>query len=137
MRTLADDDYHSVTLETESSLVTIKRKSTPFATVVECNRVYTELVHLLETLDLHGAELKLLFDLREVAPRNDPEYERIIGTHRKRVLSSFANRALLVKTAAGALQVSRHARDDGLDVGVFTDELEARRYLIGEPSETR
>jgi hypothetical protein len=134
MRNLVNDEYHSVTIDPEGSIVTIKRKSTPFPTVVECNRVYTDLVRRLQTLD--RAKLNLLIDLRDVAPRNDPAYERIIGVHRKKIYNFFSKKALVVKTAAGVLQVSRHARDDGIDVVVFMDEVEARRYLLGESART-
>lgn len=83
-------------------------------------------------LDRHGrARLSLIVDTREAPPRNDPAFEAAFGPLRAQMLSGFRRVAVLVSTPIGKLQVERHAREDGLSVRAFSDEIEALTYCNG------
>ena len=81
----------------------------------------------------HG-DWGLLVDMRAAAMRNDEAYERAMGDELARLMSGFRRRALLVKTAVGALQVHRTSRaawSDDIDSApeVLCDESEAMQHL--------
>jgi hypothetical protein len=71
----------------------------------------------------------LLIDSRKAPPRNDPEFERAMAPLRQDIFRIFARSAVLVQTAVGLLQVTRHAKIDGQEMGVFTNLGEALAYL--------
>jgi hypothetical protein len=73
----------------------------------------------------------LLVDLRSSPVRNDPEWEQAASQLRPKLFGGFPRVAVLVKTAVGALQVKRYARDDGLDLHIFHDEEKALAFLEG------
>jgi hypothetical protein len=71
-------------------------------------------------------------DLRRARARNDPEFERAMEPHRKRMFEGFARRAIIVKSAVGRLHVQRHARQDGnTDLQVFLEAPSAIAFAGG------
>lgn len=125
---LLKNDFFTVTFDRELALVHAVRTNMRFATPAECGRVYAEFARVLVPLD--RAHLKLLADMRDGPLTHDPEIERSIAEHRKRIIAGFSKVAILVRTAAGGLQVSRHAREDNLRIAVFQTEENARAYLL-------
>lgn len=107
----------------------VVRTAEPFTDVAQVTEAYTGLVEALEAL--RGPRRGLVIDLRTAPGRNDPAFERAIAPLRRRMFLSHPRRALVVKTATGRLQVKRHAQQDGVEVGVFTDEDAALAYLRG------
>ena len=74
--------------------------------------------------------LSLLIDAREARARNDAEFEAEFKQARRPILAHFARIAVLVKSAAGRLQVSRYGREDDLPHQlVFESEELAITYL--------
>jgi hypothetical protein len=124
---LLKNDFLRITMDREKSLVHAVRTPVRFSSSVECDRVYAEGARVLGMLD--RSRLKILVDLREAPLTQDPAIEKSIGEHRKRIISGFSKVAILVRTAAGGLQVSRHAREDGVRIAVFQTEENARAYL--------
>jgi hypothetical protein len=124
---LLKNEFLRVSMDRERSLVHAVRTNVKFATAAECERVYAEAARVLAVLD--RSRLKILVDLRDGPLTQDPEIEKSIGEHRKRIIAGFSKVAILVRTAAGGLQVSRHAREDGLRIAVFQTEENARAYL--------
>jgi hypothetical protein len=74
--------------------------------------------------------MKLLVDVREAPPRNDPAFEREVTKVIGAIISKFAGHAVLVKTAVGVLQVQRLERARQADAAaVFQNEADAFKYL--------
>ena len=75
----------------------------------------------------------VLVDMRNAPMRNEEQYELAMGDAIGHVVGGFRRRAILVRTAVGALQVSRTSRsvwaDDDARPEVFRDESEAMHYL--------
>lgn len=76
----------------------------------------------------------VMLDMRDAPLRNDEDFERAMGQQLMVLMSGFRRRALLVKTAVGALQVNRAARsvwgnDDDTQPSIFRDEAEAMHFL--------
>ncbi len=83
----------------------------------------------LDRLDA-ARDYRILMDLRDGPARNDQAFEDIIDQYRKLSWGRFAKRAILVKTAAGALQIRRlEATHLSKTVAVFVDEGEALAFL--------
>ncbi len=85
---------------------------------------------VLDALAAAGTE-GLWVDLRAAPGRNDDAYETAVAPYRRRLLASAGRVAVLVRTRVGALQVARHAREDGLDVFVTDDPAAARAHALG------
>lgn len=56
----------------------------------------------------------LLIDSRAARPRNDPAFEEVSKALRVRVVETFERVALIVETVAGAMQIGRLVRDEGV-----------------------
>ena len=108
-------------------LVVVTRLPAPYpdvdALVASYQRVEIVITHVPR---LRAA---LLVDARRAPARNDAVFERAFAPIRQRIIGGFRRKAILVETAVGALQVTRHARLDGVDQGIYTDLTEALAYL--------
>jgi hypothetical protein len=125
-RSLLTSPFFEVARSSEG-VVAVTRTDRAFESADELDRAHRDLVATLDRLPRKS--LGLLVDLRRAPARNDPEFERQMPEHRRRLFEGFARRAVLVKTAVGKLHVQRHAQSDGFrDLSVFTDELEARTF---------
>lgn len=120
--------YHPwIELEEREGYVYVVRTDVPFCELGDVDRGYGNVARLLEARSPRGG---VLIDLRRAPGRNDPAFEKRIAPIRKRMFMACDPRAVLVQTAIGALQVRRHAADDGMpDLGVFTDLDEADVWL--------
>jgi hypothetical protein len=128
MRDLLDTPYFRVALDRARSLVVVTRKSTVFRSVIECDRAYADVVRTLNALN--RPKLRVLINLTDGPSTHDPVFEKVISVHRKKIYAGFMKAAAVVRTAAGMLQVSRHARNDALSLAVFHAEADAERYLL-------
>ncbi len=79
------------------------------------------------------ANSSILLDMREAPMRNEEQYELAMGDAIGHVVAGFRRKAILVRTAVGALQVSRTTRsvwnDDDARPELFRDESDAMHYL--------
>jgi hypothetical protein len=117
--------YGTISWDAKRSLLRFVRSELGYATIADIEHEGTEVERVLEK----AGRGRLLVDLRTVPPRNDPSFELAIARFRRKLFAGGRPAAILVRTAAGALQVMRHMREDGLDVKVFTQEAEALAFL--------
>jgi hypothetical protein len=128
MRNLLNTPYFAVSIDRDRGIVYVTRTSQGFRSVVDCDRAYADVVRTLRPLQRD--KLRVLINLKDGPSTNDPMFEKVINVHRKKFYAGFAKSAVVVRTAAGLLQVSRHARDDKLNLYVFHTEEDAERYLL-------
>jgi hypothetical protein len=123
--------HHAIDTDQARMLVRITRLSAPFESIEEIDLEAARLGSVLDRL--HG-EWRILIDLRAVPLRNDPAFESAVPRLRRRIFTGAARAALLVRTAVGALQVTRHIREDHATAEVFDDEARALAYLKANAS---
>lgn len=125
--------FFVVTVDEEAALCRITRTSEPFASAKEAQSRWLE---VSAALDRVGRQDRcLLTDLRLGPARNDPAFEVAVRSVVPRVHHGFRRNAVLVRMAAGALQIRRHAREDGVERLVTDSEEAALAYLReGAPS---
>ena len=116
--------YFHLDADVARGLVRIVRTSVAMpADTAEVKRIYAELAPPLARF----AGYKALLDLRAVpAGRNDDAFEAAALDAQKLMARAFSRTAVLVRSAAGKLQVRRMTSNHP---GVFQDEAEAIRYL--------
>lgn len=134
MRDLLDTPYFRVTIDRARSLVYVTRKSSGFRSVMECDRAHADVVRTVTALN--RSKLRVLINLSEAPPTNDPMFEKVINVYRKKVYAGFVKAAAVVRTAAGVLQVTRLARVDAQGLVVFQSEADAHKYLLGDAPST-
>lgn len=107
-------------LDLDQSIVRYVRNGVPFPSIDELTQSHGDVARALDRLG--RARYALLVDLREARGINMPAEEQAMAQERRRLLFGFNRVALLVKSAAGALQAQRHAREDGIAARVFLDD---------------
>jgi hypothetical protein len=128
---LYDDPHVRVTLDADAGLLRYERSSLPYPSIDEIARIHDELSKRL--LGLPRKAYAILLDLRPAPPRNDDAYESTIEGYMDLLFGQFRAYAILVKTAAGRLQVLRLERRHGRPVqAVFNEESEALEYLASK-----
>jgi hypothetical protein len=95
--------------------------------VAQMNQAMAPLPQAVAHLDRAG--MGLIVDVRLAPARNDPEFERTMRDHLDALAQGFRRRAVLVRSAAGVLQVSRLDRNRLENSDVFRDEAEALAFL--------
>jgi hypothetical protein len=80
-------------------------------------------------LGVDVSRLGFLVDLRLGPMRNDPAFEATARPWQEKVMKAFARVAILVKTPAGKLQMSRIVRSLHATAQVFDDEKTAVAHL--------
>lgn len=119
--------YTSVRYDDALKLVVVSRSAAPYPTVEALQATFHRMEVSLGRIQRHHAAI--LIDSRGSPARNDPAFEQAFAAVRRKLLRDFRKAAILVSTAVGVLQVSRHAKLDHLLVGVYTDAAEALAYL--------
>lgn len=122
---------HFVVTEESAQLLRLTRTVEPIGSGDEAVARWMEVSAVLDLAGRKGRSL--LCDLRLSPPRNDPEFERTMGKVVPKIHLGFARNAVLVRMAAGALQVRRHARQDGIERLITDSEQQALDYLLSEP----
>lgn len=119
---------HFVVTEESEQLIRLTRTS---ASVGDGDEAVAHWMEVSAVLDRAGRKGRsLLCDVRLSAPRNDPDFERTMGQVVPKIHHGFARNAVLVRMAAGALQVRRHARQDGIERLITESEEQALNYLL-------
>lgn len=112
-----------VELDEGSGIVRFTRSEIPYATNTEIVAIHEQIARELDRL---GRDRRsLLVDLRRAPMNHDPAFEEPAERARALLQRGFSRVAVLVQTAIGALQVRRHVREDGRDIGVFSREQDA------------
>ncbi|KYF76838.1 hypothetical protein BE20_06355 [Sorangium cellulosum] len=131
MTVLLQNDYLTVTLDQERSIVRSTRSEHPYASPDEFIRIHTEALQVYESLD--RSSLGHLIDLRRPPMNNEPSFEAATMRTRSMLVQEFAAVVIVVRTAVGALQVNRLLREENNDsVVVLHDEDVALGYLVEE-----
>jgi hypothetical protein len=129
---IAADEYFRVELATPGPVLRVVRTPLPLVGAEAADRAHRQLVERLERLSKRA--WPLLVDLRDAPPRNDPEFEAIVERYRRAIFEGFTRSAVLVRTAAGVMQLTRHLRQDRIAAPVFDDEDAALGYLTSPAS---
>jgi hypothetical protein len=121
------DEYWRAEQLAGTSIIHVQRSAVPFPAPRIVEHALLALNRHLDTVDRsrHG----VLVDIRNVAGRNDPEFENAFEPGRVRLQRGFHRVAVLVNSIAGQLQVQRHAIDDRSAVRPFLDRAEAIAWL--------
>lgn len=117
-------------LEGEVGVIRFVRSEVPYASPQDMIAIHAQAGRVLDRLG-RGRHL-LLVDMRRAQMNNDPEFEKAAERARAILVRGFSRVAVLVETAVGALQVKRHVREDGRDIGVFSVEAQALEFLGGK-----
>ena len=128
LRELLRNRHAVVTLDDELSLVRIIRTEDPFERDEEIESLFAQVIEALPRTKRKN--LLLLVDLRRAPARNDPKFEALQTLHRDAVFGGYRRAAVLVRTAAGALQLSRLGREANSPTSVFNDETKALAFLM-------
>jgi hypothetical protein len=130
-----EDAYVRLALDRASRLMRYERTEKPFATIAEVGRVHDAVVKVVVAQP--RSMFAMLVDLRHAPSRNDDEYEAAIEGYVAQLVGHFDRYALLVKTAAGRLQVTRlEKRANRSASHVHHDEAAALEYLGVDPGVT-
>jgi hypothetical protein len=108
-------------------ILLVRRTPVPYESVEDVHASFAELEAALE--EYNRKHFSILVDLRSAPQRNDAEYERAASHEPAALAKNFVRAAVLVRTAAGKLQVGRHMRNLGIKMPPFNDEAEALEYL--------
>jgi hypothetical protein len=114
-------------VEVDKQVARITRTSTPFPSVEAVTQGWQEVCAALDKAGRTGR--CLLSDLRLGPARNDPAFERAVIAILPNVHRGFVRNAVLVRLAVGALQIRRHAREDGIERLVTDNEEAAYAYF--------
>lgn len=121
------DEYLTILVETSGALVRFVRSSVLHPSPEVMERSFLASIAALDKLPRHRCVL--LIDMRDAVGRNEPEYDAVLRRIRTRVESGFLRSALLLRTAAGMLQMKRVTDEDGVARVAFTSEVEAVEFL--------
>lgn len=121
---------HFVVTEESELLIRLTRTSETVGVGAEAVALWMEVSDVLDRAGRKGR--CLLCDLRLAPSRNDPEFERTMRQVVPKIHQGFTRNAVLVRMAAGALQVRRHAREDGFERLITDSEEQALEYLLHE-----
>jgi hypothetical protein len=130
VRELFRHKHFLVTLDDEAGILRRARTGEAFASIRELEDVYAELLAVLAPLD--RSKLGQLIDARQAPPRNDPEFEAAVTRHHAELYRDFRATAVVVRMAAGKLQVKRMLEASGIVALVCVNEADAVAYLRGE-----
>jgi hypothetical protein len=127
MRDLFRTSHYVVTVHEDIHVIRRTRTTVPFESLAQVEEEYAGLLRALETVD--RKQYGQLIDARESPPRNDPAFESMVARYHSVLYSGFRAVAVLVKTAAGRLQVKRMLEASHVVARVFTEEVAALAYL--------
>lgn len=128
MRELYKSEYFVITVDDERKIVHRVRTDRPFAAIAELERSSEDMLRALSTVDRRRHAM--LVDVRLAPPRNDPAFEEVVGRYQTRLYRGFRRVAILVKTEAGRLQLTRLVRGILRHGRTFLDEQAALAYLL-------
>ncbi|KYF72267.1 hypothetical protein [Sorangium cellulosum] len=120
-----------VTVDRTTKVVRITRTAEPFESLEQIQQECLAVTDALAMVD--RSAMSLFLDIRAAPGRNDPKFEEATLRLRTAAVRGFGRVAVLVGTSAGALQVRRHSREDGIDRMISDSEDELLAYLAAVP----
>jgi hypothetical protein len=133
-RELVRNEYFSLSANDDARIMRLLRTGTAFASTEAIDQAFLDVARASDTV---SPAWGLLLDSRDAPARNDPAFEEQFKRLRRPILARFGRTAVLVKSAAGKLQVARYAREDNAALAVFDDETEAIAFLKTGPRASR
>ncbi|WP_437818359.1 hypothetical protein [Sorangium sp. So ce1078] len=124
-----------VTVDPMAKVVRVTRTAEPFDSIAQIEQECLEVTKALAPVD--RSAMSLLLDIRAAPGRNDPTFEEATLRLRTAAVRGFGCVAVLVGTSAGALQVRRHSREDGIDRLISDNEDELLAYFAAAPPRHR
>jgi hypothetical protein len=125
----------------------LKRTPTPYSSITEVHQAYDYFLTVVDdwllTRRIKSGSLGTrrrtpmgwLYDVRAAtSQRNDPEFEEVIQKRRADLLERSPLLVVVVKTAAGRMQVARLARDGSSNLRITHDAEDAIDWLRAELS---
>ena len=134
MRELLRSKHFLVMIDDDARILWRARTAERFGSIEELEEAYGELLGTLARLD--RPTLGQVIDARQAPPRNDPEFEAAVTRHHAELYRHFRATAVIVRTAAGRLQVKRMLEASGILALVCVKEDDALAYLRGTTTET-
>jgi hypothetical protein len=119
--------YFTVFVEERLEIVHTQRGGKPFDSLREVESCFTEMGAALDALE--RPRHALLADLRAAPGRNDPAFEATMLRMLPRWVDGFRKVGIYVRTAVGAMQIQRHAKQDGIKRWTFTNQAELMNFL--------
>lgn len=119
--------YFQVAVSGTEKLARIVRSEVAFDSLDEVLLAWREVDAALRKTARRGRSL--LIDLRRGPARNDPAFEAAVRSILPDIRRGYRRIGVLVRSAAGGLQVSRLARADGAEEFISSNEEELIAYL--------
>lgn len=119
--------YWSLERSSLKPLLVVQRTELPYAHLDDVRRSFAELLIALNSFQ--RPRFTLLIDIRLAPFRNDSDYEAASYGEPAALSKDFKRVAVLVRTAAGKLQVRRALQERRVSMHVFDDEGEVLSYL--------
>lgn len=128
-RALLTSPFIRLWQEDESAAVLrLCRTDERIETLEQAAQVWGAVAAALRGID--RSKFGLLIDFRAARGRNDAAFERTVAPFRTETTRGFRRVAVLTKSTAGALQVQRLAKEDGVEsLRCFDAELPALTWL--------
>jgi hypothetical protein len=128
MRELLRSAYGWVAIDDDARVVWFVRSGEPLESPEQGVAMFRGVIKAIATID--RSRYAIVSDLRAAPGRNDPSFETVIEPLRAELYEGFARRAVLVRSAAGKLQVQRLSKQsrDSAHPEVFTSEADAIAY---------
>jgi len=130
-RTLVENDYAAIDAAERVHLLRFKRTDHPIPMDTDLGPIFQAFADVLERYDTK--RWAMLIDLRAAPGRNDANFETTIAKWQMSLFRRFDRTAVVVRTAAGRLQILRVASGPNASA-VFLDEGQAIRHLTGSPT---
>jgi hypothetical protein len=126
---LYEDPYARVTHDPTRRLVQYRRSSLPYPTPeLALESISRQRTAMLSPPRTH--ECVILMDVREGPLRTDPAFEQVVKQSSPDMGQHFKRCAVLVRTAVGRLQLTRHLHERRSPSLVFDDEARALAWLL-------
>lgn len=127
MTVLYESKYARLELDEARHIARYTRSAEPFEHVEDALRTFREIVAASAGVDRR--RMSLLSDVRQAVGRNDEAFESAVAGLRDALFGGFRERAVLVRTMAGKLQVRRLNGVGGTALEAFEDEASALEFL--------
>jgi hypothetical protein len=119
VETILDNPFFLLAVSGRAQVVCLHRTEEPFTSQAEWEG---ELGRALRTLGrLARPGMRFVYDMRAVRGRNDKAFESSTVDFRRRVLTMFTPTAVVIRTAAGQMQLTRYIREAGSSARIFYD----------------
>ena len=119
IQVLYDDGFFELVLSATLRVIYLRRSPRSFRDQAEWTGAYARATREIARFAQPG--WRLFYDLRLARGRNDREFEEATAEYRRRLLTLLDPCAVIVRSAAGQMQVGRHIREVGSAARVFFD----------------